>query len=146
MVKGMIDVGKKDITERTARAQAVVKLTREIITVIRKNKNPKGNVLENARVAGIMAAKKTAELIPLCHTLALEYANVQFFLQQDRILIESTVRATAKTGVEMEALLAATVAALTIYDMSKIYGQRIEVADIYLLEKIGGRSGHFKRS
>lgn len=145
MVKGMIDVGEKDVTKRTARAQAVVKLTKEIVTVIKKNKNPKGNVLENARVAGVLAAKKTADLIPLCHTLALEYADVQFTLQQDSILVESTVQATAKTGVEMEALLSATMAALTIYDMSKIYGQRIEVTDIYLLEKIGGRSGHFKR-
>lgn len=145
MVKGMIDVGEKDITRRTARAQAVVKLTKEIIAVIRENKNPKGNVLENARIAGIMAAKKTAELIPLCHTLAVEYVGVQFILDQENILIESSVRAAAKTGVEMEALAAATVAALTIYDMSKIYGQRIEITDIYLLEKIGGRSGHFKR-
>ncbi len=145
MIKGMIDVGEKDITKRIARAQAMVKLTKEIIAGIRKNKNPKGNVLENARVAGIMAAKKTDELIPLCHTLALEYAEVQFTLYPESILIESTVRAIAKTGVEMEALLAVTVAALTIYDMSKIYGQRIEVSDIYLLEKTGGRSGHFKR-
>ena len=141
----MIDVGAKKETRRIARAQAYIRLNAEIVRLIRTNKVPKGNVLENARVAGILAAKNTSGLIPLCHNLPLEYAGVEFKIKDTGILIESDVHCTGKTGVEMEALVAASVAALTIYDMCKMFARDLEISEVFLLEKSGGKSGVYIR-
>lgn len=143
---GMIDVGSKAETRRIARAAVFIKLNEDIIRRIKNNAMPKGNVLENARVAAIMAAKKTSELIPLCHNLDIEYADVDFTLKKGGILAESTVKTTGKTGVEMEAMVACFVASLTIYDMCKMFAKSIEIKDIYLIEKRGGKSGVYKRN
>jgi cyclic pyranopterin phosphate synthase len=107
--------------------------------------NPKGNPLEVARIAGIMAAKKTAELIPLCHPLPLSHADVHVQVEPDGVRIEATASTAAQTGVEMEALTAASVAALTVYDMTKALDKGIEISEIYLLEKTGGKSGDYRR-
>ncbi len=141
----MIDVGSKRKTKRIARAQVFIKLNKEIIRRIRDNDIPKGNVLEDARIAGIMAAKKTAGLIPLCHNIELEYAGVDFSLKDDGVLVESLIKSTGKTGVEMEALLCCSMAALTIYDMCKMFAQNLEITDLFLLEKRGGKSGVYVR-
>ncbi len=141
----MIDVGNKKDTKRTARAQAYIRLNAEIIGIIKAGKLPKGNVLEAARFAGILAAKNTAGLIPLCHNLPLNFVGVEFKLDKTGILITAEARCTGKTGVEMEALVAASAAALTIYDMCKMFAQDLETQDIYLLEKLGGKSGHYRR-
>lgn len=142
---GMIDVGSKKMTRRQARAQAFIRLDKEIIEKIKKGLVPKGNVLETARVAAILAAKNTAGLIPLCHNIGLEYAGVDFLLKEDGIEVGSLIRATGKTGVEMEAMVACSVAALTIYDMCKMFSKDIEIEKIILLEKRGGKSGIYKR-
>lgn len=142
---GMIDVSAKKKTVRVAKAQAIVHLNKEIIAKIKTNAMPKGDVLEDARIAGILAAKKTPELIPLCHTVEVEYADIEFIVSTEKIIVESVVKTTGKTGVEMEALASATVAALTIYDMSKMFSKDIEIEKIYLLEKKGGKSGHYIR-
>jgi len=141
----MIDVGNKKDTKRTARAQAYIRLNAEIIGLIKAGKLPKGNVLEAARFAGILAAKNTAGLIPLCHNLPLNYVGVEFKLDKAGILVTTEARCAGKTGVEMEALTAASTAALTIYDMCKMFAQDLEIQDIFLLEKLGGKSGHYKR-
>lgn len=141
----MIDVGNKKDTKRTARAQAYIRLNSEIIGIIKAGKLPKGNVLEAARFAGILAAKNTAGLIPLCHNLPLNFVGVEFKLDKTGILVTAEARCTGKTGVEMEALVAASTAALTIYDMCKMFAQDLEIQDIYLLEKLGGKSGHYRR-
>ena len=144
-IKGMIDVGNKRKTRRMARAQAFVKLNKEIIERIKNNDMPKGDVLEDARVAGILACKKTSSLIPLCHNIELEYAGVDFEFAQEGIIVESLVKTTGKTGVEMEAMVACAVAALTIYDMCKMFSKSIEIQNTCLIEKKGGRSGHYLR-
>ena len=144
-ITGMIDVGPKEKTHRIAKAQAFVKLNREILQKVKNNEMPKGNVLEMARTAGIFAVKNTPQLIPMCHIIEIEYANTDFSFKADGILIESKVSAHAKTGVEMEALTACTAAALTIYDMCKMFSKEIEIQDIYLLEKTGGKSGDYTR-
>ncbi len=141
----MIDVGKKKETKRLARAEAVVRLNKEIIERIKNGSMPKGNVLEAARVAAVLAAKKTASLIPLCHNIELEYAGVDFKLTQDSITAQSLVKSTGKTGVEMEAMVAVSAAALTIYDMCKMFTKSIEIEKIHLLEKRGGKSGVYIR-
>jgi cyclic pyranopterin phosphate synthase len=141
----MIDVGSKKDTRRAARAQAYIKLTPEIVALIKAGKLPKGNVLEAARFAGILAAKNTAGIIPLCHNLPLNYVGVDFKVEKAGVLITAEARCTGKTGVEMEALVAASTAALTIYDMCKMFAQDLEIGDIFLLEKKGGKSGHYKR-
>lgn len=141
----MIDVGEKADTKRTARAQAYIKLNPEIIRLIQAGQLPKGNVLEAARFAGILAAKNTAGLIPLCHNLPLNFVGVEFKIENAGILITAEARCTGKTGVEMEALVAASTAALTIYDMCKMFAQDLEIKDIFLLEKLGGKSGHYRR-
>jgi cyclic pyranopterin phosphate synthase len=141
----MIDVGNKKDTKRTARAQAYIRLNAEIIGLIKAGKLPKGNVLEAARFAGILAAKNTAGLIPLCHNLPLNFVGVEFKLDKTGILVTTEARCTGKTGVEMEALVAASTAALTIYDMCKMFAQDLEIQDIFLLEKLGGKSGHYRR-
>lgn len=142
----MIDVGNKKDTKRTARAQAYIKLNAEIIGIIKAGKLPKGNVLEAARFAGILAAKNTAGIIPLCHNLPLNFVGVEFKVEKTGILVTTEARCTGKTGVEMEALVAASAAALTIYDMCKMFAQDLEIQDVFLLEKLGGKSGHYKRN
>lgn len=142
---GMIDIGAKKETKRLARASAFVSLSKEIAGKIKNNNMPKGNVLENARIAGILAAKNTAGLIPLCHNIGLEYAGVHFKFVNGGIVIESLIRATGRTGVEMEAIIAVSIAAITIYDMCKMFTKRIEIQDIYLMEKRGGKSGTYIR-
>ena len=142
---GMVDVGKKAKTKRTAKAQAFIELNKEILIRIGNNDIPKGNVLEIARTAGILAAKNTSHLIPLCHNIELEYADVAFIFRNNGILINSTIRTTSKTGVEMEAMTACSIAALTIYDMCKMFSKSIEIREVYLIEKRGGRSGIYRR-
>lgn len=139
----MVDVGGKAETRRTARAQAFVKMSREVLEALPNN--PKGDPLAVAKVAGILAAKKTAELIPMCHSLPLSHVDVETTVEADGIRVVATAATDARTGVEMEALTAATVAALTIYDMTKALDKRIEIQDIWLLEKTGGKSGTFTR-
>jgi cyclic pyranopterin phosphate synthase len=139
----MVDVSSKPLTRRTARAQAFVRLEPEVLRELPRN--PKGSPLEIARIAGIAAAKRTAELIPLCHPLPLTPADVEVRIEKHGIRIESSAATTGPTGVEMEVLTAATVAALTIYDMIKAHDKSIEIGEIYLLEKTGGKSGTFRR-
>ncbi len=139
----MVDVGAKAETRRTARAHAFVKMSREVLDALPNN--PKGDPLGVARIAGVLAAKKTSDLIPLCHSLPLSHADVDITVEADGVRIISTAATTAQTGVEMEALTAASVAALTIYDMTKALDKGIEIQDIYLLEKTGGKSGDFRR-
>lgn len=140
----MVDVSAKAPSKRTARAHAFVRIRPEVLAKLPEN--PKGNPLEIARVAGISAAKKTAELIPLCHPLMLSHVDVQVNVQAQGVQILSSVTTTAPTGVEMEALTAAAVAALTVYDMTKALDKAIEIQDLYLLEKTGGKSGDFHRA
>jgi cyclic pyranopterin phosphate synthase len=139
----MVDISSKMPTKRTARAHAFVRMKPQVLAQLPVN--PKGNPLEIARVAGISAAKKTSELIPLCHPLMLSHADVQVTVEENGIRIASSVSTTGPTGVEMEALAAATVAALTVYDMTKALDKGIEIGDIYLLEKTGGKSGDYRR-
>jgi cyclic pyranopterin phosphate synthase len=143
----MVDVTAKAPTERMARAQAVVAMAEKTFALIVDQKVKKGNVLETARIAGIMAAKKTSDLIPMCHPSNLTHAQVDFYPDPDAhaIRIEATARIVDQTGVEMEALTAAAVAALTIYDMCKAYDRGMVVSDICLLEKRGGKSGSWLR-
>lgn len=136
----MVDVGAKNETRRAARASARVLLNAETLEAIRNQSNPKGNPLEIARVAGIMAAKQTANLIPLCHQLALSKADIKAELTDFGVYIEAEVSTTAQTGVEMEALTAVSVAALTVYDMCKAVDKSIVITDIRLEEKTGGKS------
>lgn len=142
----MVNVSGKAVTHRMARAEATVLMLPETLRIIQNREVRKGDVLEVARLAGIMATKRTAELIPLCHSLPLEQAEVSFrFPDRDRVRIEATVSCQGKTGVEMEALTAVATAALTIYDMCKAIDRRMEITGIRLLEKSGGQSGHFLR-
>lgn len=142
----MVDVGGKPVTRRTARAVGLVSMAPETLQAIVDRRVAKGDVFEVARLAGIMAAKKTADLIPLCHPLGLDSVTLAFERVDDRrVSIESTVTVEARTGVEMEALTAATVAALTIYDMCKSLDRNMSIGPFELLEKSGGKSGHFVR-
>lgn len=143
----MVDVTAKAPTDRKARAQAVVTMSKATFDLIRDQKVSKGNVLETARIAGVMAAKKTADLIPMCHPLNLTHAQVDFFPDEaaNAIRVEATARILDQTGVEMEALTAASVAALTIYDMCKAYDRGMVISDLLLLEKSGGKSGTWTR-
>lgn len=142
----MVDVSAKPATERVARAHAFVKISAGALRLIRRTANPKGDPLEIARIAGISAAKRTPELIPLCHPLLLTHIDVTARIRPKGIELWSEVSTAGPTGVEMEALTAAAVAALTIYDMCKSVDRRMEIAEIYLEEKSGGRSGHFMRN
>ncbi len=139
----MVDVSAKADSKRTARAHAFVKIRPSVLKKLPEN--PKGNPLEVARLAGVMAAKKTSELIPLCHPLALSHADVDVRIESKGVRIVSSVSTNGPTGVEMEALTAASVAALTVYDMTKALDKSIEIQDLYLLEKTGGKSGDFRR-
>jgi len=143
----MVDVSSKQPTERIARASARVRMAEETVNVIRQRRLAKGDVLEVARLAGIMAAKQTGGLIPLCHPLPLDAVALSFEFPDERTLaIESTVRVTARTGVEMEALVAVSIAALTVYDMCKAIDRGMVVEHLQLEEKSGGKSGHYLRA
>ena len=143
----MVDVGGKDETDRRARAEALVRMAPETLALIQDEAVPKGDVIAAARLAGIMAAKRTHELIPLCHPLALSAVEIEITedpgLPGLRVVAEARLR--GRTGVEMEALVAASVAALTVYDMCKAVDRGMEVAHVRLLEKSGGRSGEWRR-
>jgi len=142
----MVDIGAKETTLRIARASARVRMEPETLDRLRRGQVPKGDVLQAARVAGILAAKRTAELIPLCHPVPLDVVRVEFcFPDSSTVAIEAEARATARTGVEMEALVAAAVAALTIYDMCKAQDRAMVIQQVQLEEKSGGKSGHFLR-
>lgn len=144
----MVDVGNKEITERSATATARVHMQAETFALIRDGKAKKGDVLAVARLAGIMAAKKTPDLIPLCHPLALTNVTVEFEMdeQEAAVDIQATCKLKGRTGVEMEALTAVTVAALTIYDMCKAVDRGMEITGTRLLEKSGGKSGTYTAS
>lgn len=143
----MVDVGAKDETVREATAAGEVRMAPATLQLLRAGDLPKGDVLGTARIAGIMAAKRTAELIPLCHPLALSYVGLEFAFDEagSRVCIEATVRCRGQTGVEMEALTAVSVAALTIYDMAKAVEKDMTIGDVRLLTKRGGKSGTWER-
>lgn len=139
----MVDVSAKPVSERTAVAEALVRVSHELASAISENRIAKGNVFETARLAGIQAAKRTDELIPLCHSLGLDSVDVAISLDGETVRIVATARATARTGVEMEALTAASVAALTIYDMGKAVDRSMTIDGIRLLKKTGGTRGDY---
>ncbi len=141
----MVDVSPKNKTARRAVASGKVLMKPETLKALQTEKNPKGDVLGTARIAGVMAAKKTAELIPMCHPLGIDYCDIQFDVTDEGIDIRSEVKVNGPTGVEMEALAAVSVAALTVYDMCKSFDKEMVISDIVLVEKEGGKSGHFKR-
>ena len=142
----MVDVSDKTVTTRIARAEAYISMKAETLSMITEGRHKKGDVFATARIAGIMAAKKCPELIPLCHTLLLTSVKVNLVAEPDnsRVRIETMCKLDAKTGVEMEALTAASVAALTLYDMCKAVDKGMVIENIRLLEKEGGRTGHWK--
>jgi len=140
----MVDVSEKAATKRTATAQAFVKMSAHVLHSLPEN--PKGNPLEVARIAGIQAAKRTADLIPLCHPLPLSHADVRCVVEAAGVRITATAATNAQTGVEMEALTAAAIAALTVYDMTKALDKAIEIESVYLIEKTGGKSGDYHRA
>jgi len=143
----MVDVGAKPITRRVAVASGLVTMQTETLTLIKDRKIQKGDVLELARIAGVMATKRTADLIPLCHPLRIDSVDVGFeILGDDTVKIVASVAANERTGVEMEALTAVTAAGLTIYDMCKSVDRAMEISDIRLDEKSGGKSGEFRRN
>lgn len=139
----MVDVSAKDVTSRSATARARVLADAATITIITTGSAKKGDVLATARLAGIMAAKKTSDLIPLCHPLMISKVSVDFGLHSDHIDVEATVKVEGKTGVEMEALTACSVACLTLYDMLKAVDRGMRITDLRLVDKTGGKSGHF---
>ncbi len=141
----MVDVSAKDSSERQAIVRGEILMAPATVELVVDNQVSKGNVLETARLAGIMAAKRTSELIPLCHPLNLSAVEVDFTVGPDRIEVESQARVDDRTGVEMEALTAATVALLTIYDMCKAVDRGMVISQVRLQEKSGGRSGHYRR-
>jgi cyclic pyranopterin phosphate synthase len=141
----MVDVSAKAVTARTAAARAMVRMKPAVVRAVRRLKNPKGDPLEVARIAGIAACKRTAEWIPLCHPLPLTHIAVTARVCQNGVEVHSSVSTTAQTGVEMEALVAVSAAALTVYDMCKALDKSMEITDIVLLEKTGGKSGDFVR-
>jgi cyclic pyranopterin phosphate synthase len=139
----MVDVSGKSATKREAEASAFVRMKPSVLQALPKN--PKGDPLEIARIAGIMAAKRTSELIPMCHALPLSHVDVEMRLCENGVAITTKVSTTAQTGVEMEALVAATISALTIYDMTKGIDKGIEIREIVLQRKSGGKSGEYRR-
>jgi cyclic pyranopterin monophosphate synthase len=140
----MVDVSEKDVTAREAVAEGRIRMSREALRLVTGGGNKKGDPVQTARLAGVMAAKRTADLIPLCHPLQLTHVDVEIRPAKDGFTIRSLVRTSGKTGVEMEALTAVSVAALTLYDMIKAVDKAMEIGDIRLLEKRGGRSGDYK--
>jgi cyclic pyranopterin phosphate synthase len=141
----MVDVGDKPVTEREAVARGSIAMSAEARRLIRTGRVKKGDPLQAARIAGIMAAKRTSDLIPLCHPLALTGIEVDLRPTRDGYRIEARVRTTGQTGVEMEALTAVAAAALTVYDMVKAVDKAMVIGDVCLVEKTGGRSGHYRR-
>jgi cyclic pyranopterin monophosphate synthase len=141
----MVDTSDKATTVRQAVASARVLMSRETVTAVQDHRTPKGDPLEAARLAGIMAAKRTSELIPLCHPLPLTHVDVRARIEDYGVHLESSVSTNAQTGVEMEALTAVAVAALTIYDMCKALDKAITISDVRLERKTGGKSGDFSR-
>ncbi|MEI7599838.1 MAG: cyclic pyranopterin monophosphate synthase MoaC [Aestuariivirga sp.] len=141
----MVDVSEKDVTSRSATAKALVEMQPETLTLIREGKAKKGDVIATARIAGIMAAKKTHELIPLCHPLMITKVTIDFVpdVSASTIEVTATVRVEGKTGVEMEALTACSVACLTLYDMCKAVDRGMKITNLRLVDKSGGKSGHF---
>ncbi|MDQ2912966.1 MAG: cyclic pyranopterin monophosphate synthase MoaC [Chloroflexota bacterium] len=142
----MVDVGAKPVTERRAVARGLLRVSRSTMELVRNGATPKGDVLAAARVAGIMAAKRTSDLIPLTHPLPLTHASVDFALGSDGIAIEATVATSARTGIEMEALTAVSIAGLTLYDMLKSVERGATLTDVRLVEKTGGKSGTYRAS
>jgi len=142
----MVDVASKPVTTRTAIAEAFVQISPDLASAISQNKIAKGNILDTARLAGIQAAKRTDELIPLCHSLPLDSVDIDVVLEENKVCITATVRATSRTGVEMEALTAASIAALTIYDMGKAIDRTMTISGIRLLKKTGGTRGDYSAS
>jgi cyclic pyranopterin monophosphate synthase len=140
----MVDVSHKDVTSRSATARARILLEAETLTLITSGTAKKGDVLATARIAGIMAAKKTSDLIPLCHPLMISKVSIDFSLSDSYIDVEATVKVEGKTGVEMEALTACSVACLTLYDMVKAVDRGMRITDLRLVEKSGGKSGPFR--
>jgi cyclic pyranopterin phosphate synthase len=140
----MVDVSAKAETVREAEAEAVVWIGPEVMSAIRSGKTPKGNVFETARIAGVMGAKRTSELIPLCHQLNLSHISVDMELNDESILIRTKARTVGSTGVEMEALTAASITALTLYDMLKALSKRLRIDGVRLLYKSGGKSGTYR--
>ena len=143
----MVDVSAKAVTDRFARAAGCIRMNAEAYSAIERNSLAKGDVVAVARIAGVMAAKRTAELVPLSHTLELSDVKVDLMLDATLpgVRCESLVRTTAKTGVEMEAITAVAVSLITVYDMAKSIDKRMQISEIELLEKAGGRSGHWRR-
>jgi cyclic pyranopterin phosphate synthase len=135
----MVDVGGKEVTERRARARATVRMSAETAAAVARGDAPKGDVVGTARLAGIQAAKRTAELVPLCHPLPLSFVDVEAELHETEVVLTAEARTSAQTGVEMEAMTAAAVAALTVYDMVKGLERGVEIVEVVLLEKSGGR-------
>ncbi|NMW85602.1 cyclic pyranopterin monophosphate synthase MoaC [Peptoniphilus sp. AGMB00490] len=144
----MVEISEKDVTKRIAVAKGRIYTSREVIKKIEEGTVSKGNVLAVARVAGIMASKRTADLIPMCHTLMLTGSDIDFVINREESYVESevSVRTVGKTGVEMEALTACSVSLLTIYDMCKAIDKNMEISNIKLIHKSGGKSGDFYRS
>ena len=142
----MIDISAKEVTEREAIVNGVIFIKPQVIRMVRQKKMPKGDVLEAAKIAGILAAKKTPGIIPLCHPISIESIKIDFSLRQRKIEIRSIVKGNAKTGVEMEALTAVAAAALTIYDMCKAFDKEMVISDIRLIRKTGGKSGTYVRN
>ena len=141
----IVDISKKKKSSRYAKAKATVWLSKKILTMIKNDKFKKGNVINIARIAGIMGAKHTSSLIPLCHNINLDSSDIEFRFLEEELEIVSTVKSEEKTGVEMEALTAVTVSALTIYDMVKGVDKSVYIKDISLLEKKGGKTGDYKK-
>jgi cyclic pyranopterin phosphate synthase len=141
----MVDVGAKDVTARLAVASAFVRMRPETVAAVREHRTPKGDPLETARLAGIMAAKHTASLIPLCHPLPVTHVDVRAELTDEGVRLEATASVEGRTGVEMEALTAVSVAALTVYDMCKAVDREMVIGEIRLERKSGGRSGDYRR-
>ncbi len=144
----MVDVGDKPSTDRRALARALVRMAPDTAVRVSRGDAPKGDVVATARIAGIQAAKRAAELIPLCHPLALTFVDVEVQVEAEEglVTVHAEARTTGETGVEMEAMTAASIAALTVYDMVKGLDRGAEVANLALLEKSGGRSGHWRRA
>lgn len=139
----MVNVGAKPATERMARAGGIIRMSADALAAIKAGDAPKGDVLGAARIAAIMAAKKTGDLIPLCHPLSLDAVNVDFAFEGDGVRVTASASLTGKTGVEMEAMVAASTALLTIYDMAKALDKSMVIGEVRLLEKLGGKSGHW---
>ncbi len=140
----MVDIGGKAASERVAVASGRIAMTAETLAAVRNGNAPKGDVLGTARIAGIMAAKRTGELIPLCHPLALDAVEIDFTFEEDAIRATARASLTGKTGVEMEAMVAVSTALLTIYDMAKAVDKGMVIGEVRLIEKRGGKSGHWK--